>query len=891
MPKLPIDSHPPSRNDNGLSANITIENEDWYANRNYGIVIDAGSSGSRVQVYSWKSHSHVQNTVPLEQLRWQLPVVQRGDKEGLKWQTKVDNGISTYQHKPADVGKHLTPLLNFAKEVVPVEKIKETPVYLFATAGMRLLPTEDARSILEHSCNFIRDHYDFKIGQCEEHVKVISGEREGIYGWLAVNYLMGGFDVNEKDNPPTKDHTHPWKPTFGFLDMGGASTQIAFEPTVEIAIEHSHDLTKLSLPTLGGKVLEYNVFVTTFLGYGSNEARRRYIEELVRMQASAATKAGKNGISAPKLENHLLSLEDPCLPSDLILEDTHTSVPVKLHGTGQFSECLKNVFPLLNKTTECVTKPCLFNGVHTPRIDFSVNHFVGISEYWYSSHDILGLGGVYDFVEYERKATEYCSTPWNRTLSDHRHEGDIISSFELQRLELQCFKSAWIVNVLHEGIELPRIVDPGGKGSKKEESAVLEQSIQSVQNKDWVPPFQSINTINDIQVSWTLGAILMHATQSIPPIDKVSEPHTVVPEPAFIPISKDEASTYDYISYNTVVIVGIILCCLGVWWLISRRKMKRIRSDSGSDVIYSRLETGAGSGGLSGGGLRINRMLRPLALLGRKFSSLLSSSRLFPSGWFGSGSVLSSGLSSDEDVGVFPLASRGVSPVPSGGGRYVRHAKKGSDNPPISYKKRASGDSRSSMMDMPPIEVMVMDSGIEELNTGNGNTSISNVPTGGGNIARVHSFTNLATSASLSLGSSELISRASSSMSLAASPDTNTGDAGMANSGGTTGLYYSSRPPSPSLSMLLQSRGQSRRAFLVEDSETGSSNGPATVLSRTSSDHTGRLSPFPGSVGASSLSSTIPTRTSFDIPARPGSPRRTNISSPRLAPRSSSENL
>jgi apyrase len=50
---------------------------------------------------------------------------------------------------------------------------------------------------------------------------VISGEEEGTFGWVAVNYLQNTLSAD----PST---------TIGALDMGGASTQITFAPQDEV---------------------------------------------------------------------------------------------------------------------------------------------------------------------------------------------------------------------------------------------------------------------------------------------------------------------------------------------------------------------------------------------------------------------------------------------------------------------------------------------------------------------------------------------------------------------------------------------------------------------------------------------------------------------------------
>ena len=60
--------------------------ENWETNREYGIVIDSGSSGSRVLVYSWKNTACYANYSS-------LPVIQTADQEGKEWHYKEKPGI------------------------------------------------------------------------------------------------------------------------------------------------------------------------------------------------------------------------------------------------------------------------------------------------------------------------------------------------------------------------------------------------------------------------------------------------------------------------------------------------------------------------------------------------------------------------------------------------------------------------------------------------------------------------------------------------------------------------------------------------------------------------------------------------------------------------------
>ncbi|GAA6000515.1 hypothetical protein JCM10207_008047 [Rhodosporidiobolus poonsookiae] len=492
----------------------------WSQGRQYGVVIDAGSSGSRIQVYSW-----VTPEVAKQQRKAQgkstdvLSRVEKGVEEGEGWHLKVEPGISTFGDNPQGVAEYLRPLIEHAASVIPADQLSQTPIYLLATAGMRLLPSQQQSDVLSAACSYLRT-YPFQLPDCDDQVRIISGEEEGLYGWIAVNYLMDGFDKHEHTGAGEKfKHSS----TYGFLDMGGASTQIAFEPSDTEQVKHADNLLEVKLRLLSGKDVRHPVFVTTWLGFGTNQARNRYVDQEVKKHLRESDAAHVPGDGERLGSEHpVVLVDDPCLPAHLMLSEARHA-GYTLRGTGDFAQCLRRQQPLLNKEVACLDEPCLFNGVHVPPIDFSVNHFIGISEYWYSTQDVWGaaLGGVYDYVAFEKHAMEFCGQDWETIMRDFKDgHGAWTPSVELSRLETQCFKAAWIINILHEGIGIPRIIDRGGRGDGRNQT---EKGINKAVDKnllDQPPSFQSMNEVGDVAISWTLGKMVLEVskgTAELPP--------------------------------------------------------------------------------------------------------------------------------------------------------------------------------------------------------------------------------------------------------------------------------------------------------------------------------------------------------------------------------------
>ena len=277
----------------------------------YGLMMDAGSSGTRIHIYEWPSLSF------LECCDTDIVVIPQHILE-----KKVSPGMSHYALNPggAGAGDSLKPLVEHAKawlrDKLPKGWSEEKffssiPIYIRATAGMRQIPPKEQTAVFDNVKAYLSTAGFLFF---PEHASVISGEEEGVFGWLTVNTILGlfskkhkrltgitsghgdesvGADVagGEDENDESEDQSSHFVSavgssfssselfgengefrTVGALDLGGASAQITFIPERDV-LQNVFNL----------RVRNTNIrlYTHSFLHYGRNEADNRVSADII----------------------------------------------------------------------------------------------------------------------------------------------------------------------------------------------------------------------------------------------------------------------------------------------------------------------------------------------------------------------------------------------------------------------------------------------------------------------------------------------------------------------------------------------------------------------------------------------------------------------------------
>ncbi|PNJ15194.1 ENTPD6 isoform 10 [Pongo abelii] len=173
----------------------------------YGIMFDAGSTGTRVHIFQFTRPPRETPTLTHETFKALKP------------------GLSAYADDVEKSAQGIQELLDVAKQDIPFDFWKATPLVLKATAGLRLLPGEKAQKLLQKVKEVFKAS-PFLVG--DDCVSIMNGTDEGVSAWITINFLtdaekggslvVGDFEIAAKYVCRTLE-TQPQSGPFACMDL------------------------------------------------------------------------------------------------------------------------------------------------------------------------------------------------------------------------------------------------------------------------------------------------------------------------------------------------------------------------------------------------------------------------------------------------------------------------------------------------------------------------------------------------------------------------------------------------------------------------------------------------------------------------------------------------
>ncbi|XP_073412192.1 ectonucleoside triphosphate diphosphohydrolase 8-like isoform X2 [Dendrobates tinctorius] len=345
----------------------------------YGLVFDAGSSHTSLYLYQWPAHKENDTGI--------VSQIHMCEVHG--------SGLSSYADNPSQAGEILKPCMDEVLKIIPSKQHRETTTLLGATAGMRLLKLQNetktqqifhevSKTLREYPVNF-------------QGARILDGKEEGSLGWVTVNYLLGTFIQYS--------YIQSWfRPKqaqmVGAMDLGGASTQMTFQPSGTIEDKSTEMIFKLY-------GYDYTIYTHSYLCYGQDQALKKLLVHLIETRGSGNVQHP----CYPRGYTTTVSLssvyDSPCVTTPSGNEEVNVTVV----GTGDSYQCLLSVSQIFNFSV-CGNSSCSFNGIYQPPV---YGEFYAFSAFYYT-FNFLNLTCGQSLSETNSSIWGYCSREWTERL-------------------------------------------------------------------------------------------------------------------------------------------------------------------------------------------------------------------------------------------------------------------------------------------------------------------------------------------------------------------------------------------------------------------------------------------------------------------------------------------
>lgn len=466
----------------------------------YHLIVDAGSTGSRLHVFEREGKA-IHPT------------------EG----KKVKPGLSTLAETPATAAGYIRPLFEDAAKTVPAASRPSTPVHVFATAGMRLVPAAQQEDIWDSVAHSDLSDLGFELRR--ENLATISGADEGYYGALSANYLTGLIDATRSRvgvSPADCDDPSALKPLMGALDLGGSSTQITYPQSSAAGCPSPR---------------KHDFWTHSYLSYGAEKIRERLWSML---------NAKGDGSNPCDLKGHAEEWEGKTLQGTGDAAQCAAALETLVFGEGKYAErCHPG-------------SPCHIEGISMPPPPKD-STFVAMSVYFFALNSLRLLSPSpltqwpYPTADEVWESVEaFCKVEWTaETQAAWDGKDSYTDTAELPR---RCLHGVYVHTLLTKVIGLP--------SSTRAVRVALE--------------------VDGTEVEWTLGAAIElgasgSGSSSGSPTTSAIDLALAGSEPRVYDLGSTVADRGSATAGAAVVGFGLVLVLLSFWSLLKRRCSKPAR--------------------------------------------------------------------------------------------------------------------------------------------------------------------------------------------------------------------------------------------------------------------------------------------------------------------------
>lgn len=264
-----------------------------------------------------------------------------------------------------------------------------------------------------------------------QNASIISGQEEGLYGWITVNYIMGNFLEKNLLNKYVRPSGGK---TVGSMDLGGASTQIAFAVSDNLTGEDYLRVKLYGYP--------YNVYTHSFLCYGKNEAEKKIMDKIIQHSANRdviQTPCYNKGYNGTVKASQIY--DTPCtkMPEGFTLAHNFTMI-----GTGDSEKCQEFVKMVFDFDT-CNADHCSFNGVEQPPV---VGEYMAYSGFYFTTR---AIGEKEDLDTFSAALTNFCNTEWTQLKEEKK-----IHKISDRYLKTYCTSGHYVFSLLTGGYKFDK---------------------------------------------------------------------------------------------------------------------------------------------------------------------------------------------------------------------------------------------------------------------------------------------------------------------------------------------------------------------------------------------------------------------------------------------------